>query len=752
MIEVSAVHRPPGWRKPLAAVLAIHLMLAALFSLVMPLGEAPDEADHYAFVVYLGQHAALPSGPAVTQSKHPPLYHGLGAAFTAWTGLDFTFLRANPDAEHGPAAGVVNHFIHTRQEDFPWRGGVLAMRILRLFSIALSTVSVWGVFHLARLAAPTRPRLALASAAFAGLLPGFLFSSGAVNNDNLAAALGTLILVQALRIVRTGWARRRGLLLGVLLGFGLLSKVGVLALWPAAATALLLPAAAPGEDVRWPRRLGLRALTALAPAALLAAPWLLRNWRLYGDPFGWSLVRATVDVREGPVDWGVLVWLAQGLFKTFWGKFGAAGQIEYPAWLYGLLLSASLAALLGLCGRLLRLARGGAARRRTIAALLGLAVILSLVTLVQYNGIALGADQARLLWPIIGPLALAWMAGLQEVARWLAAVRRALVLPALPPATQGRVWLLPLLALGALALAATFGFIRPAYGRPALSVTPAGAAPIAFGDDLALLAAQVDDARHAPGEPVTVTLTWQARRAPGQDWRVTTALRHPDDDALLADHTNAPTHGRWSTDRWRAGDLFQDVITLRPPAGEVRPSRYTVVVQVRAFGAGDADWLPVQGGGTRLLLSPGVPIAPADLAAPLQGVNTAGGETAATFEQGLALQTVSLSAKIEPGQPVSLTLIWAARKAPALNLTVFVHLLGPDGALLAQVDRAPAGEAYPTSLWRPGEGSRSDYALAVPHTPGPFELIAGLYHAPSGRRMSAFDTSGRPMGDAVRLK
>lgn len=731
------------WRSPLLLLLAGHLALATLFSLSVPLGEAPDEADHYAYVVYIGAHASLPVGPAVTQGKHPPLYHGLGALLTAWTGLDFNFLRANPDAQHGPDAIYPNHFIHTRLEDFPWRGGALAMHLLRLFSVLLSAVTVWGVYALARTLAPARPKLALAAAGFAGALPGFLFSSGAVSNDNLAAALGTLILLLALRIYRAGWTNRRGLTLGVLLGLGLLSKVSVLALWPVAALAVFLAQSAPrgGEPAAarawsWQARIGATMLS-LAPAGVIAAPWLLRNWILYHDLLGWPLVRATVDVRQGPVDFSVLAWLANGLFKTFWGKFGAAGQIEYPAWLYMALLLLSLAALGGL---LLK----AAWLKRVPVLLLALSVALSLLTLVQYTGLALGTDQARLLWPVIGPLAIGFVAGLHELARRL------------EPGPRASWAFLPAATL-LLALTAALGFVRPAYGPPPRAAAHPDAAPILFGEELALLDAQVDAARHAPGQPVTVTLTWQAVQRPTQDWRVTVALRHPDDQALLADHTNAPTHGRWPTDRWRAGDTFQEVITLTPPADGVRPSRYDVTVQVRAFGAGDDAWLPVRGdeqSGALALLAPGVPIVPPDLAAPVDPAVSAGlaRDVAAAFDQGMTLAAAGLPAQITAGRPLTVTLAWTARAAPLLNLTAFVHLLAADGAILAQDDHQPTGGHYPTSLWRPGEGSLETYRLNVPAgAAGPVTLIAGLYHAPTGQRLSVLDQAGQPAGDHVVL-
>ena len=737
-MAMTPLPRQP-WRAPLLLLLAAHLALATLFSLIVPLGEAPDEADHYAYVVFIGTQGSLPVGPAVTQGKHPPLYHGLGALLTAWTGLDFDFLRANPDAQHGPGAIYPNHFIHTRLEDFPWRGGALAMHLLRLFSVILSTVTVWGVFALAHTLQPARPGLALAAAAFAGCLPGFLFSSGAVSNDNLAATLGTLILLLALRIYRRGWTPRRGLTLGVLLGLGLLSKVSVLALWPVAALAVFAAAPTASPPPAWRSRIGARALS-LTPAVLLAAPWLARNWALYHDLLGWPLVRATVDVRQGPVDLSVLTWLARGLFKTFWGKFGAAGQIEYPAWLYATLLLLSLAALGGL---LLK----AASLRRGAVLLLALSVGLSLFTLVQYTGLALGTDQARLLWPVIGPLAIGLVAGLDALGRRSGSGSRAWL--ALAPA-----------AAFVLALLALFAWLRPAYARPAPAPTLAAvnAAPILFGDELALLTAQTDSSRHAPGQPVTVTLTWQALRAPTQDWRVTVALRHPDDDALLADHTNAPTHGRWPTDRWRAGDTFQEIITLDPPAEGVRPSRYDVTVQVRAFGAGDEAWLPVQGAGqsgARARLQPGVPIAPPDLSAPLAQAATEAldGRPTAAFAQGMTLAATDLPSQLTPGQPLTVTLVWAAHAAPTLNLTAFVHLLSPAGVILAQDDRQPTGGQFPTSLWQAGDGSQEVYTLNVPPDApaGPYTLIAGLYHAPTSRRISVLDQAGQPQDDHVLL-
>src|SRR5450759_5274091 len=84
-------------RRALILILALRLVLGLSYSALNPLGEAPDEADHYAYAAYIGREASLPTGTTMTQAKHPPLYHLLAAWLSSWTVMDFSFLRSNPD-------------------------------------------------------------------------------------------------------------------------------------------------------------------------------------------------------------------------------------------------------------------------------------------------------------------------------------------------------------------------------------------------------------------------------------------------------------------------------------------------------------------------------------------------------------------------------------------------------------------------------------------------------------------------------
>ena len=71
---------PRAARTALLILLALRLALSLAYSSLTPLGEAPDEADHYAYAAYIGTEGRLPSEPTMTQAKHPPIYHLLAAA------------------------------------------------------------------------------------------------------------------------------------------------------------------------------------------------------------------------------------------------------------------------------------------------------------------------------------------------------------------------------------------------------------------------------------------------------------------------------------------------------------------------------------------------------------------------------------------------------------------------------------------------------------------------------------------------
>ena len=406
-------------------ILVLYLVLAIGYSIVEPLAEAPDEADHYNYITYLGQNRSLPEGTTVTQSKHPPFYHALAATLTVWTGLDFTFLRSNPDALPLGPDKPPNLFIHTTLEDFPWRGGALAMHLARFLSIALGAITVWGAWRLGGEAFPDRPAIGLLAAAFLAGLPGFLFISGSVNNDNAAGAFGTLVVLLCAMILRRGLGWGRAALLGLFLGLGLLSKVGTLALWPL--VALAVGCAwwfRPNRKHALPAALGQMAL-AWGLGLLVASPWLFRNFTLYGDPLAWDFVRSTVDQQVGPFVLRDVGWLLSGFHRTFWGRFGGAGQIELPIWAMILAALFTFVVVIGAVRFVVSTIRQSRNSAIPQFLLLSSAPLLVFLSVVRYSAIALGTDQARLMFPALAAMAV-WvgvgLVGLDRLDRWRAKV------------------------------------------------------------------------------------------------------------------------------------------------------------------------------------------------------------------------------------------------------------------------------------------------------------------------------------------
>jgi hypothetical protein len=75
------------------------------------------------------------------------------------------------------------------------------------------------------------------------------------------------------------------------------------------------------------------------------------------------------------------------------------------------------------------------------------------------------------------------------------------------------------------------------------------------------------------------------------------------------------------------------------------------------------------------------------------------------------------------------TLYWMALRETGQDLKAFVHMLGPDGSVIAQHDGDPAGGFTPTTRWRPGEIIVDRHVLALPEglSAGEYGLRAGLY-------------------------
>jgi hypothetical protein len=125
-------------------------------------------------------------------------------------------------------------------------------------------------------------------------------------------------------------------------------------------------------------------------------------------------------------------------------------------------------------------------------------------------------------------------------------------------------------------------------------------------------------------------------------------------------------------------------------------------------------------------------------------------------EFGAALQlmhaavTPAAPSSTAPGETVTIRLVWQATVRPAADYTVFVHLVGSDGDLVAQQDAPPLGGFYPTRDWRPGQPVADEMVVVLPEdaAPGVYRILLGLYDSNTLQRLPV-STQGQPIGDAL---
>ncbi|TET52058.1 MAG: DUF2029 domain-containing protein, partial [Anaerolineales bacterium] len=426
-----------------------------------------------------------------------------------------------------------NLFIHTPHEALPYTASVLAVHLIRLLSVLCGAGTVAGVFLVAGEILPTRPGVALASAAVAAFNPLFIFISSVVNNDATAACLCTLALWLAIRSARLGFTRKRLIGLGVVVGLALLSKVSALALLILAALALLLT---------WLRERDRRALltgglTVVGLATLVAAWWYIRNWALYGDPLGWQIW--LMDIKEHQI--GLAELLAQ--FRHLGTSFYSPYDGLFPPAVLAVLGALAVAAAAGWIRMIFR--RSQRADADAEGLLLAGAWFVILFASVVYYMVTTPADEGRLLYPGIAASSLLLVLGWRAV---------------LPPTWRTVGMAAIIAALLVLCIATPFCAIEPRFALPLVSSADDLPATVSFAEDplianIRLLGVELDTYDAAPGDTVRVSVYWEVLEpSPPGHMRFVVQL-WTESGRLVDQRDTIPAGEAYPPDLWNAGDI-----------------------------------------------------------------------------------------------------------------------------------------------------------------------------------------------------
>ena len=222
-----------------------------------------------------------------------------------------------------------------------------------------------------------------------------------------------------------------------------------------------------------------------------------------------------------------------------------------------------------------------------------------------------------------------------------------------------------------------------------------------------------------PGAPLTIDLYLQGGPSHGAD---------PAQLTLVAEQgvTKRCGPGHWHrTAEWREGEWICRRLHARLPDA-LTPGDYAL-----QFAVGDEAVLVTPlavGPSTRQFTAP-----------PVQN------EIGATL--GADIRLAGFNTQADPDR-LTVELVWQAQGVPAADAKVFVHLLDSAGAIVAQSDALPTGNAH-ASAWVAGEVIVDAHVLPLPAElpPGEYTLVAGMYDPLTGQRLMAIGPDGQRFAD-----
>jgi len=300
-----------------------------LWSVFLPVFEAPDETSAYEYALYMSK-----------TWKIPDLREFSNQGFHHWQPLYFFLLAPVANVTNAPSSlgskyyyknsweriyrdNPTNIFSHQPSEfKFDWDGIAASLHVMRLVSVLLATGSVWFVFLTSREVFGSTSNLPIVTTSLFGFNPQFINYSGALNVVNMVTFVSSMAIWQAVKIIGQKRASLKSYAcLGSLLGIAIISKMTSLTLLPVSLGMVIWKRIREKIPV-------LPALAFLIVFFMLSGGWfLIRNKILYGE---FSGVTTQITMVYGKVrnpfleevGWlNYLISYPKTQWKTFWSGF-----------------------------------------------------------------------------------------------------------------------------------------------------------------------------------------------------------------------------------------------------------------------------------------------------------------------------------------------------------------------------------------------------------------------------------------------
>ncbi len=561
----------------------IVIALSTLFSIGYssgPIFEAPDEIQHYVYIRKLANGEGLQDDyyrPDLWLSGawfEPPLYYAMAALIKLpISDTDFGEISERKNVLHPNLIRVSTHdppppigndnknfFLHSRREDFPYlaSGTALAIHMIRLYSVALGTLTLIVAFAIFRLLWPDRLGWQLSALGIVAFWPLREFMAGVINNDNLISLTATVSLYLILRQARLGPSWKDAALLGAALGLSLIAKKSGLLLVAPYGLAVLLD---------WKRQWRYVPLT-LGMAAILGGWWYLRHWIMYGEISTYTMI----TVHNGRIE----IWSRPGFslldvldkltltYQRFWASFNHDGTVPVGPELNSLY---NILTVLGLAGALIgfvrwvRTNRQRGADRSTVNQIVIMAgyVVTTIVAMTYVAMTVILATQPRYSLPSASMLGALLAFGWDSLT---------------PKRLKLRVALSSVMLWAAMACYALAGYFLPVYQPLPAPDQVEHPLNLNFESKLTLIGTAQETVSAWPGDTVSITLYWQA----GQP---TPHMNY----VLLLRTTNAnwwtklsyPAKGHLLANEWTPGQRWAEHYQFKLPSDAI-PGTYGIAV------------------------------------------------------------------------------------------------------------------------------------------------------------------------------
>ncbi len=801
----------PLWieRSLLAVILLTYLIAGLMYAFLTPVFEASDELWHYPMVHHLADGNPLPvqtynpaeAGPWKQEASQPPLYYYVGAALTFWVDRsDFDDARdLNPHVDTGKLTTDGNINLAVRD---PFAnelaGTLLAVKIIRVFSVGLGVITVILTYIIASRVTPNRSDIPLLATALNAFTPMFVFITGSVNNDNLAIPLASLGLVLLIELMQ--WAIsfypalrgandpslklfERGLLIralgvGSVVGLAVLTKQGTIGLIPLAWGTFFLVGwqssladySAPKEQfITLIKQIGTALFRSLIwfviffiPIVLIAGWWYYRNIQLYGDLLGWSAFEAVLGVRETPASLAQLWDERWGFMLSYWGLFGGL-NVEMPDWIYRTMTAVLIVAVPGGIWFVIQEVRSslwwrfafrpGNSPADTLTSLLNLVVSkFPLVVSILFSfAIVYGltqwatqtwSSQGRLVFTAISPLNILMAAGLATIFEF-------------PLIRQVKTVIAVFFA--AVTLAAPLVFIAPRYEPPSVvnngiddpwiaRIDTESAEEedwIVFNGRMRLVAAQINSEKQffQPGDTIPLATEWRIQGRPDTDWSIFVHLIDPVLGIPVAQRDMYPGQGLVATTKTVPNQVIPSRFDLNLSDTLVAPAELDLRIGVYNFETGERATLK---DGSDSLLIGTIQVAPKT------------GETpnpiSINFENQFELIGFEVAdPRVASDASVEVTAFWKLLEDTTQDYTFFAQVVGEDTTRWQAVDLA-----QPTSTWEVGTIQAIPMTLnIVEEAPaGVYPLRMGVYERDENdgfRNLQRITPDGRLTDDFINL-